>query len=159
MYRIGVGFDAHPFEDGRKLFLGGLEITHPAGLAGHSDGDVLLHAIADALLGASGSPSLGELFDDRDPRWAGSGSGGFLVRARELARQAGLSVANVDAVVIGEEPKIAPHAPAIRGRVASLLEAPESRVSVRGTSSNGLGFAGRGEGLAAVAVVLLERRG
>ena len=156
--RVGVGFDAHPFTEGRPLRLGGVAIPHPHGLAGHSDGDALLHAVADALLGAAGQGSLGEHFPDGSDAWRGADSAVLLARAAGIAGQAGFSVGNVDAVVVTESPRIAPHATAIRSRIAEILEVDAGRVSVRGTSSNGLGFPGRGEGIAAVAVVLLERR-
>ena len=154
--RIGLGFDAHPFSEGRSLCLGGVEIPHDRGLAGHSDGDVLLHAIADALLGAAGRGSLGEHFPDGAEEWRGADSSELLRKVAVLARDAGSRLGNVDAVVIAEAPRLAPHAGAIRSRLAEILEVPPGRVSVRGTSSNGLGFAGRGEGIAAFAVVLLE---
>jgi len=154
--RIGLGFDAHPFAEGRSLRLGGVEIPHDRGLAGHSDGDVLLHAIADALLGAAGRGSLGEHFPDGAEEWRGADSSELLRKVAVLARDAGSRLGNVDAVVIAEAPRLAPHAGAIRSRLAEILEVPPGRVSVRGTSSNGLGFAGRGEGIAAFAVVLLE---
>lgn len=156
--RVGIGFDAHPFAAGRPLRLGGVEIPHASGLAGHSDGDALLHAIADAVLGAAGRGSLGEHFPDDSEAWRGADSSVLLARAAGSAREAGFGIENVDAVVVAESPRLAPHAASIRARVAAILEVPESRVSVRGTSSNGLGFPGRGEGIAAVAVVLLEER-
>ena len=154
--RVGIGFDAHPFETGRPLRLGGVEIPHGSGLGGHSDGDVLLHAIADAILGAAGRGSLGEHFPDDSEAWRGADSSRLLAGAVVAAREEGCRIANVDAVVVAESPRLAPHVPAIRARLAAVLEVPESRVSVRGTSSNGLGFPGRGEGIAAIAVVLLE---
>jgi 2-C-methyl-D-erythritol 2,4-cyclodiphosphate synthase len=157
--RVGIGFDAHPFASGRALRLGGVEIPAAKGLSGHSDGDALLHAIADAILGASGLGSLGDLFPDSDPAWKGSDSAVFVEKARELAAERGLAVENLDAVVIAETPRIAPHVAAMRRSIAALLAAEESRVSVRGTSTNAMGFAGRGEGLAAIAVVLLTVRG
>ena len=154
--RIGLGFDAHPFAEGRALRLGGIEIPHDRGLAGHSDGDVLLHAIADAVLGAAGRGSLGEHFPDGAEEWRGADSSELLRRVAVLARETGSRLGNVDAVVIAEAPRLAPHTGAIRGRLAEILDVEPGRVSVRGTSSNGLGFAGRGEGIAAFAVVLLE---
>jgi 2-C-methyl-D-erythritol 2,4-cyclodiphosphate synthase len=154
--RVGIGFDAHPFAAGRKLHLGGVEIPHGSGLAGHSDGDALLHAIADAILGAAGRGSLGEHFPDDSEAWRGADSALLLARAAAGARESGFEVGNVDAVVVAEAPRLASHAAAIRARIAGILEVPESRLSVRGTSSNGLGFPGRGEGVAAIAVVLLE---
>jgi 2-C-methyl-D-erythritol 2,4-cyclodiphosphate synthase len=153
--RIGLGFDAHPFAAGRPLRLGGVEIAHDAGLSGHSDGDVLLHAVADAILGAAGLGSLGEHFPDSDPAWAGADSRRFVERAGILAAGRGFTVANIDAVVVGEAPRIAPHAGSIRRAIAGMLGIEESRVNVRGTSTNGMGFPGRKEGVAAMAVVLL----
>jgi len=157
--RVGMGFDAHPFAAGRSLRLGGVEVPHDAGLEGHSDGDALLHALTDAVLGAAGLGSIGDHFPPSDPRWKGADSAIFLETARELAAGQGWTVANADAVVVAEAPKIAPHVPRIRARVAEILRVPVGSVSVRGTSSNGLGFTGRGEGLAAMVVVLLERAG
>ena len=156
--RIGLGFDAHPFAEGRALRLGGIEIPHPRGLEGHSDADALLHAIADAVLGAAGLGSLGEQFPDDDPAWKGADSALLVTRARDLAAGRGFEVENLDAVVIAEAPKLAPHVGEIRLRVAALLGVSPDAVSVRGTSSNGLGFAGRGEGIAAMAVVLLAAK-
>jgi 2-C-methyl-D-erythritol 2,4-cyclodiphosphate synthase len=154
--RVGIGFDAHPFAPGRVMRLGGVALPHPLGLRGHSDGDALLHALTDALLGAAGEGSLGEQFPDSDPRWKGADSALFVERARELVEKHGLAVGNVDAVVIAEAPKIAPHAGPIRARLAELLRIAPEAVQVRGTSTNGLGFIGRHEGLAAMVVVLLE---
>jgi 2-C-methyl-D-erythritol 2,4-cyclodiphosphate synthase len=156
--RVGLGFDAHPFEEGRKLRLGGLEIDYPRGLKGHSDGDVILHAIADAILGAAGLGSLGEQFPDTDPAWKGADSSIFVTRARDLAAQRGLEIGNLDAIVVAEAPKIAPHAPAIRRRISELLGVGADSVSVRGTSTNGLGFTGRAEGIAVFVVVALKSR-
>jgi len=154
--RVGMGFDAHPFVEGRPLRLGGVEVPYARGLKGHSDGDALLHAIADAILGASGLASLGEHFPDDDGRHAGADSADLLARVNDVARRAGFTVENVDGVVIAEAPKIAPYRDAMRARIAELLELTVDRVNVRGTSSNGLGFPGRGEGVAAMAVVLLK---
>lgn len=156
MSRIGLGFDAHPFEPGRRLRLGGLEWDFDRGLSGHSDGDALLHAVSDALLGAAGAGTLGERFSDADPANAGKDSAEMLALcAREVAA-AGYRIGNIDAVVIGQEPRLAPRREELTRRIASILEVDPARVSVRGTSSNGLGFPGRGDGLAAMAVVLLE---
>ena len=154
--RVGVGFDSHPFAEGRPLRLGGVEIPYGSGLKGHSDGDALLHAIADAILGAAGLASLGEHFPPDERTQAGVDSGELLARVHDVARRAGFTVENVDGVVIAEAPKIAPHREAMRARIAELLEVGVDRVNVRGTSSNGLGFPGRGEGVAAMAVVLLR---
>jgi 2-C-methyl-D-erythritol 2,4-cyclodiphosphate synthase len=154
--RVGIGFDAHPFAEGRPLKLGGVAIAYPRGLAGHSDGDALLHAVADALLGAAGRGTLGEHFPEGSDAWRGADSAVLLGRAAGLVGEAGFRVGNVDAVVVAEAPKLAPHASAIRSRLAAILGIDPARVSVRGTSANGLGFSGRGEGIAAVAVALLE---
>ena len=153
--RVGLGFDAHPFALSGELKLGGIVIPHGVGLEGHSDGDAVLHAITDAILGAAGHGSLGEHFPPTDPKWKGADSAVFLEKAQDLARDRGLVIGNIDAVVIAEAPKIAPHAGKIRARIAEILGVDVEIVSVRGTSTNHLGFTGRGEGLAAVAVVLL----
>jgi len=153
--RVGIGFDAHPFAAGRELKLGGVAIPHPSGLEGHSDGDALLHALTDAVLGAAGLGSIGDHFPPSDPRWKGADSATFLGKAAELARGRGYSIGNVDAVVVAEAPKLAPHVPAIRARIAGILGTSADAVSVRGTSANGLGFTGRKDGVAAMAVVLL----
>ncbi len=154
--RVGIGFDAHPFAEGRKLLLGGVAIPHESGLEGHSDGDALLHAVTDAVLGAAGLGSIGDHFPPTDPAWEGADSAAFLTKAQDLARDRGLIIGNVDAVVIAEAPRIAPHAARIRERIADILGVDIDAVSVRGTSTNGLGFAGRKDGLAVVAVVLLS---
>ena len=153
--RVGIGFDAHPFAAGRELKLGGVTIPHPSGLEGHSDGDALLHALTDAVLGAAGLGSIGDHFPPSDARWKGADSATFLRKAGELARGRGFAIGNVDALVVAEAPKLAPHVPAIRSRIAEILGTDADAISVRGTSSNGLGFTGRKDGLAAMAVVLL----
>jgi 2-C-methyl-D-erythritol 2,4-cyclodiphosphate synthase len=154
--RVGLGFDSHPFDSSRVLRLGGVELPGSPGLSGHSDGDALLHAISDAILGAAALPSLGELFSDRDPAWKDADSSRFLERARDLALEKGWQIGNIDAVVVTESPRIAPHSLAMRTRIAGILKVDPSQVNVRGTTTNGLGFPGRAEGLAAMAVVLLE---
>jgi len=156
-FRVGIGFDAHPFALSGELKLGGVVIPHGVGLEGHSDGDALLHAITDAILGAAGHGSIGEHFPPTDPQWKGADSVKFLERAQDLARDRGFVIGNIDGVVIAEAPKIAPHAGKIRERIAEVLGIDVDSVSVRGTSTNHLGFTGRSEGLAAVAVVLLRR--
>ena len=157
--RVGQGFDAHRLAAGRPLRLGGVEIPHDRGLAGHSDGDVLLHAIARALLGALGAGDLGQHFPSSDERWRGVESGVFVREALAQAQQAGLAVGNLDATVIAEAPRLAPHQEAMRRNVAALLEAPLAAVNIQVTSTDGLGAIGRGEGIAAQAVVLLDRAG
>jgi 2-C-methyl-D-erythritol 2,4-cyclodiphosphate synthase len=154
--RVGIGFDAHPFAKGRPLRLGGVAIPHEAGLEGHSDGDALLHALTDAVLGAAGLGSIGDYFPSTDPAWKGADSAAFLRKAAEMARTNGFTIGNADILVIAEAPKLAPHVPAIRDRVAEILGVPRETLSIRGTSSNGLGFVGRSEGLVAFASVLLN---
>jgi 2-C-methyl-D-erythritol 2,4-cyclodiphosphate synthase len=153
--RVGQGFDAHRLAAGRPLRLGGVEIPYERGLAGHSDGDVLLHAVARALLGALGAGDLGEHFPSSDERWRGAESAVFVREAVAKARQAGFAVGNLDATVIAEAPRLAPHREAMRRSVAALLDAPLAAVNIQVTSTDGLGAIGRGEGIAAQAVVLL----
>ena len=156
-YRIGTGFDAHAFEDGVPLVLGGVRIDHPRGLAGHSDGDVLAHALTDALLGAAGLEDIGALFPSGDPALAGADSLELLARAWEQVQASGWQLANADVVLVGEEPRLAPHRQEMRRRLSDALGADPELVAVRATTTDGLGFAGRGEGLAAQAVTLLVR--
>lgn len=158
--RVGLGVDVHAFaapEDGRKLILGGVEIPSDRGLLGHSDADVLAHAVTDALLGAAGLEDIGHYFPDTDVRWRDADSIGLLREARRVVGGA-WEVANVDAVVVCERPKIRDHREAMRENLAGALDVDPSRVSVRGTTSERLGFAGRGEGIAAQAVCLLQER-
>jgi 2-C-methyl-D-erythritol 2,4-cyclodiphosphate synthase len=156
-FRVGTGFDAHALEEGVPLVLGGVRIDHPRGLAGHSDGDVLAHALTDALLGAAGLEDIGALFPSGDPALAGADSVGLLAQAWERIQIHGWQLANADVVLIGEEPRLAPHRSEMRRRLASALGVDPDLVAVRATTTDGLGFAGRGEGLAAQAVALLVR--
>jgi 2-C-methyl-D-erythritol 2,4-cyclodiphosphate synthase len=156
-YRVGSGFDAHALEEGVPLVLGGVRIEHPAGLAGHSDGDVLAHALTDAVLGAAGLEDIGALFPSGDPALAGADSVELLRQAWERVRGLGWELANADVILVGEEPRLAPHRDAMRERLAGALGVEPGRVAVRATTTDGLGFAGRGEGLAAQAVALLRR--
>lgn len=158
--RVGLGVDVHAFaapEDHRRLVLGGVEIPSDRGLAGHSDADVLAHAVTDALLGAAGLEDIGHYFPDTDERWKDADS---IVLLREVRRIVGdgWEVANVDAVVVCERPKIRAHREAMRGNLADALGVDPTRVTVRGTTSERLGFTGRGEGIAAQAVCLLQER-
>jgi 2-C-methyl-D-erythritol 4-phosphate cytidylyltransferase/2-C-methyl-D-erythritol 2,4-cyclodiphosphate synthase len=153
--RVGIGFDAHPFARGRDLRLGGVWVPHDAGLEGHSDGDALLHALTDAILGAAGLGSIGDHFPPSDPQWKGADSAAFVTKARDLAAARGFTVGNVDAVVVCQAPRISPHASRMSESIAALLGVGPESVSVRGTSTNGLGFTGRGDGLAANVIVLL----
>ena len=156
-YRVGTGFDAHALEDGVPLVLGGVQIEHPRGLAGHSDGDVLAHALTDALLGAAGLEDIGALFSSTDPGLAGADSLQLLAQAWERVQARGWELANADVILIGEEPRLAPHRNEMRRRLAAALDVDPELVAVRATTTDGLGFAGRGEGLAAQAVALLVR--
>jgi 2-C-methyl-D-erythritol 2,4-cyclodiphosphate synthase len=156
-FRVGTGFDAHALEEGVPLVLGGVRIDHPRGLAGHSDGDVLAHALTDALLGAAGLEDIGALFPSGDPALADADSVGLLAQAWERIQIHGWQLANADVVLIGEEPRLAPHRAEMRRRLASALGVDPDLVAVRATTTDGLGFAGRGEGLAAQAVALLVR--
>ena len=153
--RIGNGFDVHAFSAGRKLVLGGVTIAHPRGLLGHSDADVLLHAICDALLGALARGDIGAHFPDTDPRWKGADSRMLLRHVAALMRQDGLSVANLDTTLIAQAPKLAPHVPTMRANIAQDLGCAVENVSVKATTTERLGFAGREEGIAALATVLL----
>ena len=155
--RVGTGFDAHALEEGVPLVLGGVRIEHPRGLAGHSDGDVLAHALTDAVLGAAGMADIGALFPSGDPRYAGADSIELLREAWGQVQEAGWTLVNADVVLIGEEPRLAPHREAMRERLAGALDVEPELVAVRATTTDGLGFTGRGEGLAAQAVALLRR--
>jgi 2-C-methyl-D-erythritol 2,4-cyclodiphosphate synthase len=156
-YRVGTGIDAHAFEDGAPLVLGGVTIGHPRGLAGHSDGDVLAHALTDAVLGAAGMEDIGALFPSGDPLLAGADSIELLREAWRRVQEAGWELVNADVVLIGEEPRLAPHRDAMRARLAGALGVGPELVAVRATTTDGLGFTGRREGLAAQAVALLRR--
>jgi 2-C-methyl-D-erythritol 2,4-cyclodiphosphate synthase len=154
--RIGQGIDIHAFADGRPLMLGGVEIPHARGLAGHSDADALLHAIIDALLGAASLGDIGGMFPSSEPQWASADSRDLLRRAYERVRAAGHSLTSLDATIVAQEPKLAPYITAMCEAIAASLGVDVGRVSVKATTSDGLGFTGRGEGIAALAVVLLE---
>jgi len=153
--RIGLGFDVHPFAHERALVLGGQAIPHAQGLAGHSDADALTHAIADALLGALALGDLGAHFPDTDPRWKGAKSLALLAEVVALAKDRGYGVGNVDATIVTEAPKLAPHVPAMRANLADTLGIPLERVSVKATRPEKLGSLGRGEGLAVHAIALM----
>jgi 2-C-methyl-D-erythritol 2,4-cyclodiphosphate synthase len=155
--RIGLGLDAHAFAEGVPLVLGGVRIDHPRGLAGHSDGDVIAHALIDALLGAAALGDIGSLFPSDDPRWEGADSLGLLRDASARVREAGYAVVNADCVLVGEAPRIAPFRQEMARRLRDAVGG--GGVTVRATTTDGLGFTGRGEGLAAQAVALLRRQG
>lgn len=156
-FRSGIGYDVHRLVEGRRLVLGGVEIPHDRGLAGHSDADVLLHAIADALLGAAGLGDIGVHFPSEDSAWKDADSVDLLRRVAERVSGAGWSVENVDATLVAEAPRIRPHVDAMRETIASALGVPLDAVSVKATTSEGIGFVGRGEGMAATAVCALAR--
>lgn len=156
--RFGIGWDAHPFAEDRPLVLGGVEIPHRWGLTGHSDADVLCHAVADALLGAIALGDIGTLFPDTDPRYEGARSLDLLREVSRRVREAGGEVVNVDAVIIAQEPRLAPYVPAMRGNIAQAVGLPEGAVSVKPKRPEGLGALGRAEGIAALAVVAVKVR-
>ena len=155
--RVGTGFDAHALVEDVPLVLGGIRIDHPRGLAGHSDGDVLAHALTDAVLGAAGLADIGALFPSGDARFQGADSVELLREAWRQVQEGGWELVNADVVLIGEEPRLAPHRDAMRTRLADALGVGPERVAVRATTTDGLGFLGRGEGLAAQAIALLRR--
>jgi 2-C-methyl-D-erythritol 2,4-cyclodiphosphate synthase len=157
MTRVGMGFDAHRFGVGRALMLGGIEIAGARGLQGHSDADVLLHALTDALLGAAALGDLGAHFPDTDPKWKGASSRVFVETAASKLRDLGWTIANVDLTLIAQVPKIAPHREAIRSSVAQILGLAPELVSLKATTTDHMGFIGREEGIAAQAAVLIER--
>ena len=155
--RIGHGYDVHRLTRGRRLILGGVEIPWERGLLGHSDADVLLHAVMDALLGAAALPDIGRQFPDSDPQYAGADSRELLRTVAALLRRDGWRVVNVDATLIAQAPKLSPYIQEMRGRIAGDLEIPAEQINVKATTEEHLGFTGAGEGIAAHAVCLLER--
>jgi len=156
-FAVGQGFDVHRFRAGRPLRLCGVTVPSDVGLEGHSDADVALHAVADAVLGAIGAGDIGEHFPPDDERWRDADSGDLLRRVVRMASEHGFAIGNVDLTIVGARPRVAPHRPAMRARLSELLDAPEDSCSVKATTTEGLGWTGRGEGLAAMAVVMLWR--
>ncbi|HWY89482.1 MAG TPA: 2-C-methyl-D-erythritol 2,4-cyclodiphosphate synthase [Solirubrobacteraceae bacterium] len=156
MNLVGIGYDTHRLAVGRRLILGGVEIPHERGLDGHSDADVLTHAVIDALLGAAGLGDIGEHFPDSDERWRDADSIELLERVLATVAAEGMQVVNVDCTIVMEAPKLGPHKQAIRTRLATTLDLPEARVNVKATTGEGVGFVGRGEGVAALATVSLS---
>jgi 2-C-methyl-D-erythritol 2,4-cyclodiphosphate synthase len=154
--RVGFGYDSHTFGANRPLKLAGVEIPHPTGLKGHSDGDAVTHAVTDALLGAAALGDIGRLFPDSDPRWKDADSLQFLVDARERVTRAGFRIVNVDATVVTQHPRLAPHAAAMRARLAAVLEIPVGAVSIKAKTNEGMDAVGRGEGLQVFAVAALD---
>jgi 2-C-methyl-D-erythritol 2,4-cyclodiphosphate synthase len=155
--KIGIGFDVHRLVEGRRLFLGGVEVSFYKGLLGHSDGDVLIHAICDAILGAISEGDIGVHFPDSDESLKGIESVKILAYVLELTKQKGYRIVNIDAVIIAEEPKVSPYREKIKARLAEVLEIDITSVSVKGKTTEGLGFTGRKEGIAVQAVALLEK--
>ncbi|MGJ3255084.1 MAG: 2-C-methyl-D-erythritol 2,4-cyclodiphosphate synthase [Alcanivorax sp.] len=156
--RVGQGFDVHAFTEGDHVMLGGVAIPHSQGLKAHSDGDVALHALSDALLGALALGDIGHYFPDTDPQWQGADSGTLLAAIYQDVTAAGWQLANADITVICQAPKLAPHIAAMRQRIADLLDCQVGQVSVKATTTEKLGFTGRKEGIAVQAVVLVESR-
>jgi len=154
-FRVGIGNDIHRLVEGRKLILGGVEIPHERGLLGHSDGDSLTHAITDALLGAAALGDIGSHFSDRDPRWAGADSLVFLRQVRDLLEERGFEISNVDATILAERPKMAPHISEMKVRLAEAMKISESQINIKAKTNEGLDAVGRGEAIAAQAVALI----
>ncbi|RDX01477.1 2-C-methyl-D-erythritol 2,4-cyclodiphosphate synthase [Listeria kieliensis] len=157
MIRIGQGYDVHQLVEGRKLIIGGIEIPHEKGLLGHSDADVLLHAITDAIIGAVAKRDIGHFFPDTDAAYKDADSAELLRKVFLEVNQEGYRLSNLDCTIIAEQPKMARHIDAMRARIAELLDAELDQVNVKATTSEKLGFAGRGEGITSLAVVLLEK--
>lgn len=153
--RTGCGIDVHAFGPGDHVMLGGVRIAHSHGVVAHSDGDVVLHALCDALLGAAGLGDIGQHFQDSDPQWRGADSARFVTQVLAMLRARGLTVENADVTVLAQAPRVTPHRDAMRRQIAQLLEVDPARVNVKATTTEGLGFLGRAEGIAAQAVVLL----
>jgi 2-C-methyl-D-erythritol 2,4-cyclodiphosphate synthase len=158
MTRVGIGYDSHRFVAGRPLVLGGITIPHSRGLAGHSDADAVAHALTDAILGAAGAGNIGQLFPDSDPQWKDADSMELLRTAHELVRGRGHAVVQADLTVITEQPKLAPHLPAMAAALSARLGLADGAVNVKAKTNEGMGFIGRGEGLAVIAVATLEAR-
>ena len=158
MTRFGMGYDVHRLVEGRRLILGGVAVPYEKGLLGHSDADVLLHAIADALLGAAALGDIGRHFPDTDPRYAGADSGVLLARVRELIEEKGYRIGNVDATVVAQRPKLMAYIPQMVTNIARILAVPEDAVNVKATTEEQLGFTGSGEGISSYAVAGIESR-
>ncbi|HEX8252574.1 MAG TPA: 2-C-methyl-D-erythritol 2,4-cyclodiphosphate synthase [Thermoanaerobaculia bacterium] len=157
-FRIGQGIDVHPFDETRPLILGGVQISETGGLAGHSDADAVLHAIVDAMLGAAGAGDIGHYFPSTDERWRGADSSRFIAEAKRILDAMYAEIANVDVTIIAQKPKLAPHRDAMVASIAALLNLPHNRVNVKATTTDHLGFIGRGEGICAMAILACEIR-
>jgi 2-C-methyl-D-erythritol 2,4-cyclodiphosphate synthase len=153
--RIGFGYDVHAFADGRELWLGGIKIDHPVGLSGHSDADVLIHAICDALLGAANMRDIGFHFPDSSDKYRNIDSKILLHETMLLLRNAGYELGNIDATIVAEQPKLSPHIPEMQKTLAQVMQVPENDISIKATTTEKLGFTGRKEGIAAYAVALI----
>lgn len=158
MIRIGQGIDVHPFDMSRPLILGGVRISETGGLSGHSDADAVLHAVTDAILGATGAGDIGHYFPSTDERWRNADSAVFVRQAMSIVEEMQAEVANIDITIIAQQPKLAPHRDAIVASVAKLLGLPQGHVNVKATTTDHLGFVGRGEGICAMAIVLIQKR-
>ncbi len=158
MIRVGQGFDVHAFQEGRKLILGGIEIPHERGLVGHSDADVLLHTITDAALGAIGEVDIGTHFPDTDKAFKDADSAILLERVWDMVKERGYVLGNIDCTLLAQRPKMAPHISKMRARIAQLLEADESQVNVKASTTEKLGFVGREEGITALATILIVKK-
>ena len=156
MVHVGIGYDVHALVEGRKLILGGVDIAHAKGLDGHSDADVLMHAICDAILGALGEVDIGHLFPNTDPRWRGAASNLFLREAARLVAQRQGKLVNIDATVIAQAPKISPHVSKMKSNIAEALEVNLQRIGIKATTNEHLGFIGREEGIGAIAVASID---
>lgn len=156
-FRTGLGFDVHPFEEGRRCVLGGVEISHPRGPAGHSDADVILHAAMDACLGTAGLPDIGHFFPNTDPQYKGADSMQLAAQVGEELRQRGLVLLNLDIMIMAEEPKIGPHREAMRANLARVFELPVESVAIKATTMEKMGFVGRGEGITVMASALARQ--
>ncbi len=157
MYRIGFGFDSHRFVEGKPLMLGGVEVPHDRGLDGHSDADAPLHAVTDAILGAISAGDIGEIFPDTDPQWKDAPSSLFVTRAVEMASEEGYTIGNCDVTIVTQSPKLSPHKQSMRERIATLLGIDAGAVAVKAKTSEQMGVVGQGEGLLALAAVLLVK--
>jgi len=155
MIRVGQGVDVHPFDEAKPLILGGIRISDNSGLAGHSDADAVLHAITDALLGAAGAGDIGQYFPSDDPRWAGANSAIFIREAKRLVAEMESEITSVDVTIIAQKPQIAPFREAMRDNIAKMLDLPPGHVNVKATTTDHLGFIGRGEGICAMAIVAI----
>ena len=156
MFRVGIGYDSHRFVAGRPLVLGGVRVPHSHGLAGHSDADAVAHAVTDAILGAAGAGDIGRLFPDTDPRWRDADSMDLLARAHEAVRGRGYACRQVDVTIIAEQPRLGAHAEEMAGNLARCLGLAPGEVSIKAKTNEGMGFVGRGEGLAVIAVAVVE---